>query len=113
MKIPIILTIVMLLILAACGSGQYDKLAQCLTDEGVTFYGAYWCPHCADQKERLGTSMKYITYIECSLPDKKGQTQVCKDENIKQYPTWEFQSGERAEGVQTPQKLSEKSGCAI
>jgi glutaredoxin len=101
-----------LLFLVAC-SGKYDELAQCMTERGVTFYGAFWCPHCANQKQILGTSMKHINYVECSLPDKSGQTEVCKQANITNYPTWEFQDGTRAAGVQQPEQLSQKSGCKL
>jgi len=44
--------------------GQHDELAQCLTSQGVKMYGAYWCPHCQDQKDDFGASFTYIDYIE-------------------------------------------------
>ena len=31
--------------------GNHDALAKCLTEKGVTFYGAFWCSHCKRQKE--------------------------------------------------------------
>lgn len=94
--------------------GQYDKLAQCLSDKGVKFFGAYWCPHCAEQKRILGTSMKNINYVECGLPgDQQGQTQVCKDNKIESYPTWVFADGTRVTGEQQPSALAEKSGCSV
>jgi hypothetical protein len=107
------IALMLLFVLAACGPGKYDAMAQCMTEKGVTFYGAYWCPHCANQKEQLGSAMKYINYVECSLPNKAGQTQVCIDQDIKKYPTWEFENGERVQGFMTPEQLSLKSGCAI
>lgn len=94
--------------------GQYDKLAQCLTDKGVKFYGAYWCPHCAEQKRILGTSMKNITYVECGLPNnQQGQTQACDAAKIESYPTWVFADGTRLTGEQQPSALAEKSGCSV
>jgi len=104
---------VALLLLAACGPGKYDEFAQCLTDKGATFYGAYWCPHCANQKEMLGSSMKNANYVECSLPNKAGQTQICIDQNITGYPTWEFADGSRTSGVQTLQQLALKTDCKL
>lgn len=93
---------------------QYDKLAQCLTDKGVKFYGASWCPHCAEQKRLLGASMKYVSYVECALPgNQQGQTQVCIDNKIESYPTWVFQDGARVTGEQQPSALAEKSGCSL
>ena len=71
----------------------YNEFAQCLKDKGALFYGAFWCPHCADQKKEFGTSAKYLVYVECSTPDGKGQTQVCVDEKIEGYPTWIHEYG--------------------
>src|SRR3989344_9366604 len=39
--------------------GVYDTFAQCLTEKGAIFYGTFWCPHCKDQKELFGNSIKY------------------------------------------------------
>ncbi len=94
--------------------GQYDKLAQCLTKKGVKFYGASWCPHCAAQKKVLGTSMKYIDYVECAKPDgSSGQTQACDDAKIDGYPTWVFPDGTRKTGEQAPASLAAQAGCSI
>ncbi len=91
----------------------YDALAKCIGQSSTTFYGAFWCPHCADQKTKLGTGAQYLPYVECSLPSGSGQTQVCIDHGITQYPTWIFPDGSRLVGVQTPQTLAQKTGCAL
>lgn len=70
-------------------AANYDSLAKCLSDKGVKMYGAYWCPHCQNQKKAFGDSFKYINYIECA-DGQNGQTQICKDNGITGYPTWEF-----------------------
>src|SRR3989338_1980598 len=71
--------------------GQYDSLAQCLVDKGITFYGAFWCPHCQSQKALFGKkSEELLPYVECSTPNGGDQTQVCIDAKIEGYPTWEF-----------------------
>ncbi len=93
--------------------GQYDKLAQCLTDKGVKFYGASWCPHCAEQKRILGTSMKNIAYVECSVNGTQTLTQACADAKIESFPTWIFKDGTRVTGEQQPQALADKSGCSV
>lgn len=89
-------------------------LAQCLTEKGVKFYGASWCPHCAQQKKAFGSeAMKKIEYVECAVPgDSRSQTQVCKDANIQGYPTWRFADGSELSGEQTLSDLAEKVGCA-
>ena len=94
--------------------GQFDQLAQCLTDKGVKFYGASWCPHCAEQKRMFGNSMKYVDYVECALPgNQRGQTKACDDAKIESYPTWVFPDGTRLTGEQLPKSLGEKAGCSV
>ena len=87
--------------------------AQCLSENGAKMYGAYWCPHCENQKQMFGDGREYINYIECSLPDGAGQTNECGDAGIRGYPTWEFADGGRVEGELSLEELSEKSGCKI
>ena len=60
-----------------------DAFAKCLTEKGLTFYGAEWCSHCKSQKELFGDSLKYIKYVEC--PD---NIQICIDKGVQGYPTW-------------------------
>jgi glutaredoxin len=91
----------------------YDALAKCIAQSSTTFYGASWCPHCAAQKTKFGTGAQYLPYVECALPSGSGQTQVCIDHNITQYPTWVFADGSRLVGVQTPQTLAQKTSCAL
>lgn len=93
--------------------GKYDDFAQCIKDSGATFYGAFWCPHCQDQKKIFGKSAKLLPYIECSLPRGQGQTQNCIDKKIEGYPTWEFKDGTRATDVFSLQELAEKTSCPL
>lgn len=95
------------------GPGEYDKFAQCLTDSGATFYGAFWCPHCNDQKKLFGSSKNLLPYVECSTPDGNGQSQICLDKAVASYPTWEFIDGTRQSGVMSLEDLSLKTSCPI
>lgn len=90
----------------------YDSFAQCLTDAGAKFYGAYWCPHCQNQK-RMFENSKNLPYIECSTPNGQAQTQICIDAGITGYPTWEFADGSRLDGEQELATLAEKTSCAL
>ena len=101
----------LLIALVGCTSTTHDALANCLTSKGVSMYGAFWCPHCAKQKESFSDSFSKINYIECSLPDKSDQTQICKDAKIESYPTWEFGDGSRLVGEQSLETLAAKAGC--
>jgi len=93
--------------------GNYDQFAQCLEEKGITFYGAFWCPHCQDQKRLFGRSKDKLPYVECSMPDQKTQTQVCIDEKITGYPTWVFADGSRVNQVMQLSELAEKSTCEL
>lgn len=87
--------------------GKYDTFAQCLEDKGIKFYGAFWCPHCANEKALFGSSKKYLPYVECSTPDSQGQTKVCIDKKIESYPTWIFPEGITL-NTETPPVICEK-----
>lgn len=93
--------------------GEYDAFAKCLSDNEVKMYGAYWCPYCNDQKEMFGNSWKYINYIECSLPNRAGQKLICQQNNVKVYPTWEFQDGQKIEGKLSLEQLSQYGDCKL
>ena len=94
---------------------RYDAFARCLGTRGVKMYGAWWCPHCQEQKEKFGASFEYAPYVECGIKgDLHGQSQVCKDEGIKHYPTWQFPpTGERVDRIFTLEELSDRTGCPL
>lgn len=104
---------IFLLVRNANKPGMYDTFAQCLSDSGAKFYGAFWCPHCQATKALFGRSAKLLPYVECSTPDGKNQLPICKDAGVEGYPTWVFSDGSRLSGEQTFQELSEKTNCAV
>ena len=72
--------------------GVLDTFAQCLTDRGWTMYGAYWCPHCQNEKAAFGDSFRKVNYVECTKePDR------CIAAGVKGYPTWIAEDGRRLE----------------
>lgn len=84
-------------------------LAEHLTITGAKFYGSYLCPHCAEQKEMFGGSVKRLPYVECqpggpSVP----QAAECNAKNIQGYPTWII-NGERLVGTQSLETLAQAS----
>lgn len=89
-----------------------DVFAQCISDSGAKFYGAYWCPHCQAQKKLFNESKK-LPYVECSTADGQGQTKVCADAKVTGYPTWIFADGSIANGEQTFEELSSKTNCPV
>ena len=125
MKSKIFWTVVLILVaLVAAGAivwyisyesapGQYDQFAECISQSGATFYGAFWCPHCQAQKALFGKSAEKLPYVECSTPDGSAQTQVCIDKGIQGYPTWYFANGTSTEGELSFAQLSNYTGCAV
>lgn len=92
-----------------------EKVAQCLANSGTTtFYGASWCPHCARQKALFLSSAKNLPYVECSTAGAGSpQTQICIDENITSYPTWQFGEGVRTSMEIAPIDLAAVSKCEL
>ncbi len=85
------------------------ELAKHLSASGAKFYGAYWCPHCADQKAMFGQAARLLPYIECDPRSPAGQPQVCAAAGVRAYPTWEI-NGQRYEGVLSLDELARLSG---
>jgi thiol-disulfide isomerase/thioredoxin len=103
-------------LLVGCSSVNYDTFAQCLTESGAVFYGAYWCPHCEDLKAEFGDSIQHVNYVECSLPNRGGQTEICEREGIESYPTWKNAQGviqPPSSGMTWMQQLSFHTGCPL
>ncbi|MDR5640066.1 MULTISPECIES: hypothetical protein [unclassified Thermosynechococcus] len=84
-------------------------LANHLKKINAKMYGAYWCPACMKQKELFGSAFKSINYIECDARGTNGQPELCKQANIRAYPTWEI-NGKRYEGVYPLEGLAQLSG---
>jgi glutaredoxin len=109
---------IVLLVSGAYGLGwyhrnhRYDAFAQCMAAKQVKMYGAYWCPHCADQKEMLGRSYRFV-YEECGVPGSHEEQKKCSDLGVKLFPTWRFSDGALAPGVFSVQDLSLRSGCSL
>ena len=92
---------------------RLDAFAKCLAEKQAKMYGAYWCPHCADQKEMVESSFKDVPYVECGVPGSRDEAPRCKDAGIKHFPTWQFADGERQEGTLSLQTLATKTGCSL
>jgi uncharacterized membrane protein len=87
-------------------------LARHLRQIGAKEYGAYWCPHCHDQKMLFGKeAAKIINYFECDPKGQNSRAEICQAAatDIKGFPTWEIK-GQFYSGTQTLDKLAELSG---
>lgn len=94
-------------------AGKLDSFATCIKDSGTLFYGAFWCPHCQNQKAMFGVSAKLLPYIECSTPDGSSQLPVCNDAGVKGYPTWKFPDGTVKTGEVSLADLSTLTNCPL
>jgi len=92
----------------AASSTALDAFAKCLSQSGAIMYGAYWCPHCQEQKALFGASFQYVNYVECTKYADK-----CVAAGIKELPTWIFLSGKTYEGTQSLQQLASESSCVL
>jgi glutaredoxin len=116
MKTLALILVVSLLALSACGEvkdGKYAAIAKCLTSKGVKFYGAYWCPHCAEQKKIFGSDMRYINYIECDQNGPNSKRDECISAGVQAYPSWFFPGQDLSVGVQDPVELAHKANCEV
>ncbi len=93
----------------AAAQDYAQGLAAHLAATEAKFYGAYWCPHCADQKALFGPAARLLPYIECDPRSPVGQLQVCLSRQIRAFPTWEI-AGQRIEGVLALEDLARLSG---
>ncbi len=69
------------------------QLAEHLSTIGAKMYGAYWCPHCARQKQLFGDAARLLPYVECDPRGANPQVDVCNAVGINAYPTWEINGG--------------------
>lgn len=85
------------------------RLANHLAEQDAAMYGAFWCPHCTDQKELFGDAVDRVPYVECDPEGENAQPDVCAAKEIKGYPTWEI-DGEFYPGTQSLEELARLSG---
>lgn len=81
------------------------RLAEHLTEQDATMYGAFWCPHCSDQKELFGEAIEAVPYVECDPEGENAQPELCREKNIEGYPTWEI-DGELYPGTRSLEELA-------
>ncbi|HTR66920.1 MAG TPA: hypothetical protein VMH85_14175 [Terriglobales bacterium] len=93
--------------------GRLDAFAKCLTERQAKMYGAFWCPHCQEQKEMFGSSFEYAPYIECGVKGSRAEQPVCTQAGVKNYPTWWFADGSHVEGTLPLSALAQKTGCSL
>lgn len=86
-----------------------EKLAKFMTEKGMVMYGAYWCPHCQEQKKEFGDALQYIDYVECDAQGPNANPDECTAQGIKGYPTWIYQ-GQQYSGAKSLSDLAKIVG---
>jgi len=126
-KTTVTVVIIVLIMLLGGGYWVYNSqhakhvklhdFAICIKDSGAQFYGAFWCPHCQNQKALFDTLFESasgsLPYTECSTPDANGQLEICDQQDINIYPTWKFNDGSKREGEVGLQELSQLTACPL
>lgn len=95
---------------------QYlEGFANCIADSGAKMYGAYWCSHCANQKEGFKSAWNILVergvYVECDPNGENPQSELCLSEGVTGYPTWKFSNGEVVPGEIDHDRLAALTGC--
>lgn len=86
------------------------SLAKHLHNIGAKTFGAYWCPHCYEQKQLFGRqAFAILDYVECDPNGRNAQPQICKQTGVNAYPTWEINQ-ELYPGKLSLTELAELSG---
>ncbi|MFH1978341.1 MAG: hypothetical protein ABIJ92_03380 [Candidatus Aenigmatarchaeota archaeon] len=128
MKFLVLLTIAAIIFVSGCTAAPAKDHAftNCLTENGISEYGAYWCPNCARVKLTLGDAHHNVDYHECdpkcvvddngNLPDfcngVMSETDVCLEKGVNKYPTW-IKDGQQIYVGSDLTKLAEASGCQL
>ncbi len=87
--------------------GEYDELAQCLTEKGATIYGTDWCSFCKKQKELFGQSFRLVNYKNCDT-----DRASCDLAGVTRYPSWVI-NGQLSIGVKSLEELASATGCEL
>lgn len=93
---------------SSANSVDSEKLAQCIINSDITFYGTEWCSHCKNQKVALGSiydKYKSEFYVDCDL-----NAAECTAAGIRGYPSWVI-NGQLYEGGQSLDFISNSIGC--
>jgi len=93
---------------SSAGSGSEAALARHLRESGAIMYGAYWCPHCQEQKTLFGDAARDVPYVECDPNGVNARPDLCEKAGVKAFPTWTI-GGQRREGVQSLGALADAS----
>jgi uncharacterized membrane protein len=86
------------------------SLAEHLDKIGAKMYGAWWCPHCFDQKQLFGkAAFQKLPYVECAPEGINPNPDACIKAKVESFPTWVI-NGKIYSGTTELQQLAKYSG---
>lgn len=112
-RLPIVITILVAALAALIfflwppAAASTKTFGECLTEKGVTMYGADTCENCLEQKRLFGEDFSRVNYVNCAF-----QSSLCEERGIMVYPVWARDNNVLI-GVQSLANLSEFSGCPL
>jgi len=97
-------------IITTSSSPQKVKFAKFLRENNIVMYGAYWCPHCHDQKQLFGKeAVKEFKVVECAQDGKDNNYKLCQTKGVEFFPSWEI-NGEIYSGTRDLNDLAIMTG---
>jgi len=86
------------------------SLAEHLDKIGAKMYGAWWCPHCFDQKQLFGkAAFQKLPYVECAPEGINPNPDACIKAKVESFPTWVI-NGKTYSGTTELKQLAKYSG---
>jgi uncharacterized membrane protein/glutaredoxin len=92
----------------ASASPYQVALARHLAATRAVMYGAFWCPHCQEQKEMFAGAASMLPYVECDANGAGARPDLCERAAVKSFPTWVI-GDQRLEGTQSLDTLARAS----
>jgi uncharacterized membrane protein len=91
------------------GATPYQvALARHLSSTRAVMYGAYWCPHCQEQKDMFSAAAGMLPYVECDPKGSGARPDLCAQASVKSFPTWVI-GDQRLVGTQSLDTLARVS----
>ncbi|CAK0836904.1 unnamed protein product [Prorocentrum cordatum] len=77
-----------------------------LGEQGLTFYGTYWCGYCDMQRQLFGReAWAKVPYVECDPRCKGAEASRCSSAGVEAYPEWVSADGRHFSGLQSLDEL--------
>ena len=100
----LVITIVTVILFMKNTPKTEKEIIECIASKSY-LYVSKLCPHCADQKQILGSNILYFNMTDCFVNFDR-----CSAAGIEGYPTWIIDN-KKYLGVRTIEELKTISNC--